>query len=63
MSIDLEGMDREILLSTTFDEKYGPDIICAETRETDDEIVVHMNSQKYDLVYLNGVNSIWKKRS
>ena len=63
LSVDLEGMDREILLSTTFDEKYGPDIICAETRETDDEIVVHMNSQKYDLVYLNGVNSIWKKRS
>lgn len=63
LSIDLEGLDREILLSTTFDEEYGPDIICAETRETDNEIIIHMKNLKYELVYLNGVNSVWKKNS
>lgn len=63
LSIDLEGVDKELLLETTFDEQYGPDIICAETRETDSEIIAHMKKQNYQLVYLNGVNSIWKKQN
>lgn len=61
LSVDLEGIDRELLLSTSFNGK-GPKIICAETRETDVELVKHMEEESYTLEFMNGVNAIWKKK-
>lgn len=60
LSIDLEGIDDELLISTHFEE-YGPRIICAETRETNVEVVEHLKREGYSLAYMNGVNAIWKK--
>lgn len=61
LSIDVEGMDEQLLLSTNWNGIY-PNIICAETRKTSKNVVEHMNELGYELVFFNGVNTIWKRK-
>lgn len=60
LSMDVEGLDEHLLLTTDWKGQY-PNIICAETRKTSKELAVHMEELGYELVFYNGVNTIWKK--
>ena len=60
LSIDLEGLDEEVLFSLDFD-RYAPEIICAETRGKGGKLFDYMKEKGYSYVFANGVNDIWSK--
>lgn len=60
LSVDLEGLDENVLFSLDFD-KYAPVIICAETRNKGGRIFSYLEEKGYSYVFSNGVNDIWMK--
>lgn len=60
LSMDVEGLDEQLLLTTNWKGQY-PNIICAETRKTSAPVKERMKKLGYELIFYNGVNTIWKR--
>ncbi len=58
LSIDLEGLDEEILYRIDL-ERYKPEVICSETRGANSKLISYMKEKGYKYVYSNGQNDIW----
>ena len=66
LSLDVEGLDEEILKSIHFD-KYFPKIICVEifnfsTQSVSSSLINFLESKEYKMVAFTGINGIFLKK-